>query len=148
MSTYGGRSPRRSHPDNFCPVAEVAPAPGNGSVTEEMRGVVLVEGEEEEDYSHVIKTEPATSTGEGKTLTVAILASTISFLLYTECLPAAAAASSSTLTPSSSSDQSSDRTTLNPVDNRPLLEPEIGHFKKVCQQLHHLQMYLTLVFLF
>ena len=64
-STYSGRSPRRSHPDNICPKVEVAPAPGNGSVVEVTRGVVLVEGEEDEEYSHVITTEPVTSAGEG-----------------------------------------------------------------------------------
>ena len=64
-STYSGRSPRRSHPDTICPKVEVAPSPGNGSVVEVTRGVVLVEGEEDEDYSHVITTEPATSAGEG-----------------------------------------------------------------------------------
>ena len=124
-STYSGRSPRRSHPDNICPKVEVAPAPGNGSVVEVTRGVVLVEGEEDEEYSHVITTEPVTSAGEGKSHNTSLSLPLPS--LHTECLPT----TSSSIT-TSSSDQSNDRTVLNPVDNRPLLEAETGHFKKVC----------------
>ena len=65
-ATYKNYRHKKMAQMNLCPVADVAPEPTSSQQPEVAEGVVMVEGEEEDDYSHVITTEPAATAAEGE----------------------------------------------------------------------------------